>query len=124
MTMHQSYLIIWAAFLAYMLGLEFVIDPMMGHPVLWITALMWFAVVETIGIVRKKMGDTLSETIWMFNDGKLGRRVFVGALGAYFAARLFMLGGFPMAYWIPRALLVVGFGVWLTVHFWTRGKKA
>mgnify|MGYP006908222462 CR=1 FL=1 len=123
--MHPAFLAIWLLFLAYVFALELVVDPTMQRPGLWIAAVVWFVVAETVGGIRRHRGDMLSEAVWTFNDGKWGRRVFAGALGIYFALRLFMLGGFGgLPYWLPRATLVTGFGVWLTVHFWSRGASA
>ncbi len=121
-TMYPAFLALWLAFFAYVLALEFVVDPTMQRASLWFIAAGWFVVAEAIGGIRRRRGDMLSEAVWVFNDGKWGRRVFAGALGLYFAERLYMLGDFGgLPYWLPRATLVAGFGVWLTVHFWSRG---
>lgn len=68
----------------------------------WILWIVWFAVLETLALQRKRFGDTLSEHVWrwffVLDDRSTWRT------------------------WLGRALLIVG-GVWLTGHlafgWWT-----
>ena len=70
--------------------------------VLWLGIILYFVVVETIALVRKKRGDTLSEHVWDWfclkgkKDGK-------------------------SAWCIVRRVLFFGFWLWLTVHFLSGG---
>ena len=70
--------------------------------VLWLGIILYFVVVETIALVRKKRGDTLSEHVWDWfclkgkKDGK-------------------------SAWCIIRRVLFFGFWLWLTVHFLSGG---
>ncbi len=122
--MNIVFLILWLLFFNYLVLLEFFIDPLQENMTLWGLAFGYFVLLESVGVIRSRRGDTLSETVWLFNDEKIGRAVFAGAIGLYLALRLYSVGGFPgLPDWLPRAVLVSGLGFWLVVHFVTRGKK-
>jgi hypothetical protein len=123
--MHPVAAVVWSVFTAYIAVLEWT-DPWMQHTEWWLVALLYFAVFELVGGLRRHRGDMYSEALWTFASGKWGAKAFAASFAFYFAERLYMLGapeGFwllPM--WLPRATLVVGFGVWLVVHVWTDGR--
>lgn len=124
MKMHPVFLGVWITFFLYLMVLEFVVDPLQQNMVLWLVALGYFVLFEAVGGIRRRRGDTLSETVWTFNDGKFGRAIFAGFIGVYLASRLYMVGGFEgLPHWFPRASLVTGLCAWLVVHFYTRGVK-
>lgn len=60
-----------------------------------------FAVVESVALVRKQRGDTLSEAVWSWFRVKQG---------------------VPLYQWpairVLGALVFVAIAIWLTVHFW------
>lgn len=60
------------------------------------------AVVETIALIRKKRGDTLSEAVWSWFKVEPGQ---------------------PVSQWgavhVLGLLIFVAIGIWLTVHFFT-----
>ena len=69
----------------------------------WIFIIVWFAVWETIAIVRKKRGDTLSEHVWQWFSLKGGKdKLKPWQAGLRFAF---------LAFW-----------AWLTLHFLSGGR--
>lgn len=68
----------------------------------WVTVVLWFIVWETIALVRKRKGDTLSEHVW-----------------DWFCLRGSKAG--KSGWCIIRRVLFFGFWIWLTVHFLTGG---
>lgn len=68
----------------------------------WVFILVWFAVWETIAIVRKRRGDTLSEHVWAWFSLK-GRKDKLSR------GQAFLRFGF-LAFW-----------AWLTIHFLSGG---
>lgn len=68
----------------------------------WVFILVWFAVWETIAIIRKKRGDTLSEHVWSWFSLR-GRK---GDLTKWQALSRFAF----LAFW-----------AWITIHFLSGG---
>ncbi len=127
MKIHPAAAAIWSAFIAGIIIAEW-IDPLMVHTKLWVGLVIYFAVFETIGAIRRHRGDMLSEGMWAFSSGKWGARVFTASFGLYFAQRLYMLGApssfvdLPM--WLPRMTLIIGFAIYIVVHMWSEGRYA
>ena len=89
----------------------------------WIIALGGLLTLEAVGVARSKAGDTFSEMMWSFAKGGWSRGILVGAVAVYLALRFYMIGDLPSPpEWLPRAVLAIGLGGWLLVHFPFMGK--
>lgn len=97
---------------------------------MWIVHFGLGLAVELVGAgIRKKKGDTGSETFWAFLGGGWARGLLGVGVAAGLALRVFSFpflveGALPWAWlaWGPWACLSAGLFGWLAVHFPTLGR--
>ncbi len=85
----------------------------------WLALLVAVAIGEDIAVMRGKGGDTLSEQLWAWRAGGWARDFTVAALSVWIAIRFYQLG--PGGD-VGRAVLSIGLGAWLIVHWVFRGR--
>ena len=124
--------IYWWLWRATVRGCVMVMPNVLG--VVWPGLFGLFAIVETIGIIRKGKDDTQSETHWAQLRGEPAMRFWVisnGILYAWLYLHLPFLAEWVepptdwwmlMVYIVAQTIVAAGLGSWLTLHYirWKR----
>ena len=123
----KSYAFVWALWLSAYVIFEALSARI--EPIWWVGLFLVFLALELHGVLDKRPGDTLSETVWAIERRGWGRRIFGVCLACAFGTRFmslpFLLNGVMhdgVSLYLPWAFISGGLTGWLVVHFGALGK--